>query len=225
MKIACVSDLHGHLPTIPEGVEVVIIGGDIGPFGHNVFQLGWLNSRFRAWLEELKGRNVQVVGVAGNHDTLFEDTPQLVPELPWTYLCDESCILNTPEGLHVWGSPWSNTWGEWAFQGDEDLLKTRYDLIPKGVKVIVSHGPPYGYGDACPPKYNADNEHLWPDWTHEGSRSLLDAIDRVKPKLVVYGHIHQGYGTYKHGETTLVNAAIWNHMKDTHREPIVIDLD
>jgi len=213
MRICCVSDLHGELPKIPYGVNVVLIGGDLSPSGPPLIQLAWLNSHFRTWLDDLKERNIAVVGIAGNHDTIFQDSPQLVPELPWTYLQDSSCIV---QGLRIWGTPWSLPYGKWAFMRDEEFLKTRYDMISQA-DVIISHGPPYGYGDECPSKGY--------DWTHEGSKSLLDAIDRVKPKIVIFGHIHQGFGIYSRNDIILCNAALWNHVTDTYREPHVIDFD
>jgi hypothetical protein len=44
----------------------------------------WLDTTFRAWLEEQPAQ--AIVAIAGNHDFVFEQQPQLVPALPWTYL-------------------------------------------------------------------------------------------------------------------------------------------
>ena len=56
----------------------------------------------------------------------------------------------TVEGISVWGSPWSPTFCDWAFnlpRGPQIAAKWRQ--IPEGVGVLVTHGPPLGRGDLC----------------------------------------------------------------------------
>ena len=74
MKIVGVSDLHGMLPEIPP-CDLLLIGGDITPVTNHAipFQAEWLDTTFRRWLEQAPAR--KVVGVAGNHDYIFQDMP------------------------------------------------------------------------------------------------------------------------------------------------------
>jgi Icc-related predicted phosphoesterase len=65
----------------------------------------------------------------------------------------------------------------------------------------VSHQPPLGYGDALPGRDGREGEHI-------GSAELLECIDRIRPKAVVCGHIHSGYGCYRRGGTAIYNVAV-----------------
>ncbi len=199
MKFACVSDLHGHLPDL-SGLEfdVLLIGGDIGPGPAKDYfvQMKWFGGPFRDWLEAI---DRPVVGVAGNHDYCWELKREMMPAgLPWTYLQDSGTEVG---GFKVWGSPWQPRFRDWAFNLDEPELTKKWDLIPDDTDVLVLHGPPYGIGDFVP----RDKEYV-------GSPSLRERIDAIKPKLVVYGHVHSGYGRYELGPTLLVNAALKNEQ-------------
>jgi Icc-related predicted phosphoesterase len=194
MKIVAVSDLHGMLPDIPP-CDLLLLAGDITPVkNHEVgFQARWLGSEFRRWLECQPAR--KVVGVAGNHDFIFEKAPELVPpDLPWTYLQD---ALLGWEGLRIYGTPWQPWFFDWAFNLDEEDLRPKWERIPLGTDILVLHGPPHGYGDGVPERGGRVR--------HCGSPSLLEHIELIRPKLVVYGHIHEGRGEWRLGDTVLAN--------------------
>jgi Icc-related predicted phosphoesterase len=213
MKICCTADFHGHLPTIPDGIDLLLIGGDIGPHpARNLrLQAAWLGGTFRRWLEPIAAR-CPVVAVAGNHDFIFQDARHLVPnDLPWTYLQDESTEV---AGFRVHGSPWQPVFMDWAFNATELELCRRWSLIPTGTDILLLHGPPFGVGDLEP--YGK---------THTGSRGLRGWIEAVKPKLVCCGHIHDGYGVYDVIDgTVVVNAAHVDEDYEPANEPVVIEL-
>lgn len=190
MNIVCISDLHGHLPELPS-CDLLIIAGDICPVANHTVdrQQRWLKTEFRQWLEVQNAD--RIVGVWGNHDLIAESHPERLPLLPWDVLTDE---LITVHGLRIYGMPWQRRFYDWAFNLDEPDLDAKYAAIPD-CDVIVSHGPPFSYGDCC------ENGQV-------GSQSLLARIDEIKPKLVVYGHIHEGAGFYQRGESILVNASV-----------------
>lgn len=229
MKVATVADLHGNLISIPD-CELLIIAGDICPFGDWTTQLAFLNGKFREWLKAIRARNIAVVAIAGNHDTIFEDHPNLVPWLPWVYLQDESTDVEKdvfekrhflkdqfPRGVKIWGTPWVLEYGHWAFMRDEQFLLERFAGIPVDTEILITHGPPFGYGDKVP--------RLPSEQQNQGSRSLLKAIEEVSPKLVVCGHIHEGQGVYQIGETTVVNAAIVDRNLEVAAKPTVVDVE
>jgi Icc-related predicted phosphoesterase len=214
MKVVAVSDLHGHLPTIPP-CDLLLLAGDLTPVrDHNrLFQAEWLDTTFRAWLEGVPAR--KVIGVAGNHDFVFQDLPEKVPrDLPWTYLQDAG---TTWEGLRIWGTPWQPWFYDWAFNLSEDDLAAKWALIPEGTNILVLHGPPRGYGDGVPERDGRVR--------HCGSPSLLARIEAVAPRLVVYGHIHEGRGEWLIGRTVLANVTLVDDGYDAVYPPWQHDLD
>src|SRR6185437_2725231 len=98
------SDPHGYLPEVP-ACDLLLIAGDICPTGNHkpAFQAEWLDTTFRRWLESLRQVG-KVIGVAGNHDFIFQDAPHLVPRgLNWLYLQDALAVYHD---LRIWGTPW-----------------------------------------------------------------------------------------------------------------------
>ena len=197
MKIVAVADLHGTLPDIP-ACDLLLIAGDICPVEnhHFSFQAEWLDHTFRRWLERQPAR--KIVGIAGNHDLVFESRPDLVPhDLPWRYLQDSGTEW---EGMRIFGTPWQPWFFDWAFNLYEDQLERKWDLIPPGTDILVVHGPPFGFGDGVT---SGDGTIR-----RTGSPSLLRRIEEVAPKLAVFGHIHEGRGQWQHGPTMLANVTI-----------------
>lgn len=197
MKIICLSDQHGVLPDVPE-CDLCIIGGDVCPVtNHQIwFQQQWLDTNFRYWLKKIPAK--KIVGIAGNHDYIFQNSPQKVPSLPWTYLQDSKTEF---EGYKIWGTPWQPYFFDWAFNLYEKELCEKWSLIPNDTDILVVHGPPQGYGDKAPRVGGKGFEHT-------GSPGLLKKIEEVKPKLVVFGHIHEGRGEWNDGTTQFANVTI-----------------
>ena len=57
-----------------------------------------------------------------------------------------------------------------------------------------------------------------------GCEELEIAVNRIKPKLHVFGHIHEGYGQIKLEGVHYVNACICNLSYKPINMPIVVDL-
>ena len=207
----CLSDLHNRLGDVrvPDG-DVLVVAGDLTGRGTTAEV-----SRFALELGRLPHRAKVVV--AGNHDWLFQREPGLARELLGgvaIYLEDAGAEV---AGLRFWGSPWQPRFFDWAFNlergGD---LRARWDLIPADTDVLVTHGPPRGYGD------------LTPRGERVGCEDLLEAVVRVKPRLHVFGHIHAGYGSYRAGfpelRTDFVNASTCDEGYRPVNPPVVVDL-
>jgi Icc-related predicted phosphoesterase len=80
----------------------------------------------------------------------------------------------------------------WSFDLSEDEAAAKLESCPEAA-VLVVHSPPKGYVDAV------HGRHL-------GSRSILEAIGRKRPALVLCGHIHQCWGEEAEiGTTPVVN--------------------
>lgn len=219
-RICIVSDMHGYLPVIPP-CDVLLICGDNAPdFALNdigaIRQIGWYNTTFRAWLHTVHERNdAQIFGIAGNHDFgLFRHKVALDDDLPWTYLQDSGAEY---EGLSLWGSPWVANCEGWAFNLLPQQLEYRFGRIPDKTDILLLHGPPYGYGDGV---FGVGRfvERC-------GSVTAMDVISRIKPKLVAYGHIHEGAGQWRFGPTRLVNASLLDERYLPMHTPVVVTLE
>jgi Icc-related predicted phosphoesterase len=206
MKVAFTADLHGRLPEIHEQVSLLIIAGDICPDFHDMSrarlgtrahtgrradvgeqrQRHWLDTTFRAWLDEVPADNV--VAIAGNHDFVFEHKFLMPRNLRWHFLQDETAIV---EGVHIHGVPWVPNLARWAFYGDSRKLEAVYDNVPNGLDILITHGPPFGWHDAVGPQFMRPGMET----NHVGSLECLGAITRAKPEWVVTGHIHEGFGS------------------------------
>lgn len=193
VKIVAVSDLHGNLPVIPP-CDLLLIAGDICPdFVARAPQRAWFVNKFLPWAKAQPATDV--FATWGNHDWL----PR--PAAAWADLVEARDLVKIDElvelpcalgVLKIWFTPWSNEFGAWAWMASEEDLAVTYARIPDGVDIIVSHQPAYGYGDVPDPRY-----YIGESPRNVGSKELLAAIGRVRPKLVFCGHIHGGYGEYE----------------------------
>lgn len=219
MLIRAAADLHGELPEV-EPCDLLVLAGDLVPLEvqtPTAAALPWLDTGFREWLEAVPAEHV--VGIAGNHDfwALEHDPPA---GLRWTYLRDSEATVG---GLRIYGTPWTPTFGGWAFEATRSQRRAVYCLIPEGLDLLISHGPPYGCGDwtlVIPPGKGRGRE---PE--HHGCSELLLAIGRAKPRAVVFGHVHeQGGWRSQLGDTLLLNAAVLNERYMPARAPLAFEL-
>jgi Icc-related predicted phosphoesterase len=217
MIIDCIADLHGFYPKL-EGGDLLIIAGDLTA-RDSCLEHG----RFQMWLHEQNYRKKVVV--AGNHDARleslgFSSVYRQYKELDEDYLCDSGCEF---EGLKIWGSPWSLTFDGInprcaSFTGSESDLTKKYALIPEDTDILITHTPPFGFMD------EVENQQ-GDGYSHCGSVSLIDRVDNLDLKLLVFGHIHQGYGiqilvNIKESLPTFVNASHVNEYYEPVNKPI-----
>ena len=212
MRIVCISDLHGHKITPPDG-DLLIIAGDLTSVGRptQVEDMG-------LWLAEHADRYVHgVVYVAGNHDWLYETNRNRAVALmnpkkneKIRYLQQQSCVI---EGIKFYGFPCTPSFCNWAFNKDQWDMEVICSKIPTDTDVVISHGPPYGIMD------------LVPRGELVGCNSLrLALFDRVMPKLHVFGHIHCGHGMQDIEGIKFVNASICTEAYEPINEPIVVEI-
>jgi Icc-related predicted phosphoesterase len=199
MRMVLTSDLHGDLPTVPP-CDALLVAGDLCPISDHdpAFQARWLRDEFVPWLAATPAR--MRLFVAGNHDFVFGYAPHLLAGVEWpgTYLQDAGF---TWEGVAFWGSPWATDLPGWPFTAPEEQLAGHFAKIDPATRVLVVHGPPFGYGDGVERRGRSDPLPV-------GSKSLLSAIEELPElRLVVYGHIHEGVGIYRNGGVTLMNVA------------------
>lgn len=160
-----------------------------------------------AFLRALPHRHKLVV--AGNHELCLERAP----ESSWPIL-DGLTVLHdsgvTIGGLRFWGSPWQPAFCDWAFNLPRGpRLAERWALIPEGTDVLVTHGPPQGFGDRV---------H---DQRREGCADLLERVRVVRPQVHLFGHIHEDRGAWLDDRTWIVNVT----TNECSSPPTVIRID
>ncbi|MHA1167382.1 MAG: metallophosphatase domain-containing protein [Candidatus Hodarchaeales archaeon] len=203
MKLIAIADTHGlhRSLEIPDG-DVLIHAGDLT-------RHGTLDDvrEFNDFLGTLPHSHKIVI--TGNHDFCFEKDREACEELLTNciYLQDQEVII---DGIKFYGSPWQPWFYDWAFnlqRGPE--IRAKWELIPKDTDVLITHGPPYGIGDVTFQK------------EHAGCEDLLEIVERTKPAVHIFGHIHEGYGITSNGTTTFINASSYNHNYQAINQPVI----
>ena len=203
MRIVAVADthlFHGEL-VVPDG-DVFVHAGDLCRGG----DLDELREA-AAWITGLP--HAHKVVVAGNHDWAFVHAPAAARAAlgDLVYLQDGEATIG---GLRFWGSPWQPAFHDWAFNLPRGAaLAAVWAKIPAGLDVLITHGPPEGFGDRSPIGGRA------------GCAELRRRVAEVRPRVHLFGHIHQDGGTWRDHDTVFANVTTW----ECERAPTVIDVD
>jgi Icc-related predicted phosphoesterase len=222
MRLVLLSDTHNQLQHIkvPDG-DVLVHAGDLTCRGtmrevvHELHVMAALPHRRK-------------VLVAGNHDWLFERDGALARSLvrEFDYLQNSEVEIG---GVRFWGSPVQPAFADWAFNRERGAdIKRYWDMIPAGIDVLVTHGPPSGYLDGIERDFD-ENGEAHPYFEHVGCVDLFRAVARVRPRLHVFGHIHEARGRQEGFEqcagVDFVNAACVDEGNRLIAEaPMVYDL-
>ena len=170
-RIVCISDTHGQHRqlTMPPG-DVLIHAGDFTSYAKQADVVD-----FNAWLGTLPYRHKLIV--LGNHEANAEWVESAAKLLSnGVLLCHRGIGLDTGSGgepLSVFGTDffWPAGAGAWA---------PPYGAVPTGIDVLIAHGPCEGHVDGG-----------------NGCAALLEHVRRVRPRLVVCGHIHEARGVVR----------------------------
>ena len=155
-------------------------------------------TRFREFLNLLPYKYKIVV--AGNHDfgldkiqyeqngmrerkhmNRFVNSEEEIKKLKQCCIYLEHQSVNV-QGLNIFGSPYSPEFFDWGFMYKEGDGQKLWSMIPENTDILITHGPPYGILDKNYNKMNC------------GCKPLLEKVMQIKPKLHVFGHIHEGSG-------------------------------
>jgi Icc-related predicted phosphoesterase len=202
MEITFISDTHWlvrdsidrrDMEDLLPGGPILVHAGDVSGRGTETEIRQFLD-----WFSKLP--YMHKVLIAGNHDFFFEvakpeEVAALISEYPGiTYLNDSGATI---EGIKFWGSPVTPFFHNWAFNRWPDEIKPHWDMIPEEVDVLITHGPPKGILDYT--EYDRDNV---------GCSLLLEKVKQVKPKVHVFGHIHEARGKKEIDDTVFINASV-----------------
>ena len=183
-RFVLISDTHNTEPPLPKG-EVLIHAGDLtGNGGRKQTEAAM------RWIGEQAQKFEWVVFVGGNHDFFLyhlsrETGVNAVREFvrPYgeniIYLEDE---FTTVAGAKIYGSPAQPEFYDWAWNYQRGAeIRAVWDKIPLNLDMLITHGPPHHILD-------------WVGHDRVGCEDLRDALERVQPKVHVFGHIHAGHG-------------------------------
>ncbi|MCJ1453583.1 hypothetical protein MMC28_003930 [Mycoblastus sanguinarius] len=206
---------HAFREPVPTA-DVLLHAGDLTKVGYEI--------EYEKTLDFLKSANAELkLVIAGNHDiTLHEDWYRDTQQAKKKHMgrsedlkkckkmwtgeeAKKAGIVYLEEGIRrfslksgveftVYSSPWQPEYYDWAFTYNrrEDrfnpspsVVKTKAaNPIPDhpNIDVMLTHGPPMGILDRT-----SHGEHV-------GCEHLRRAVQRCKPRLHCFGHIHEGWG-------------------------------
>lgn len=217
MIIDCTADLHGSYPEL-KGGDLLIVAGDLTARDTEVEYM-----QLVTWLESLSYDKIIVI--AGNHDGFIESNGwQWKDTSKIEYLQDSGTEF---KGFKIWGTPWTPEFCNWHFMLPRNSAEigAKWVMIPDDTDILVTHGPAWSVLDSASRGASKLNR--------VGCQKLYEHVyDRVKPKLHVFGHIHEGYGSLamKHqfcvrACTLCVNAAYMDRNYEPVNEPIRVKLN
>lgn len=221
MKVCAIADLHSNMDLQTPPADVLVVAGDL-TYGGSLEEF----SNVHKWLKAQPQPHKVII--AGNHDFGLQGRKphrtQILPDLEYQcidilsdsgiyYLSDSSVDI---AGVKFYGSPWQPWFYNWAFnlsRGPE--IAAKWDLIPNDVDVLITHGPPFGYGDRTT------------RGARVGCEDLLAAVERAKPRFHLFGHIHEDAGQWNNGTTQFINCSVgyrvnWHHPDG---QPVVFEVN
>lgn len=199
IKIGCLSDIHGFIYGLVDkvfnGVELLIIAGDICPTDEIKIQEEWLEFNFK---NVFKSKKIfpdlqEIIIVPGNHDYWIERNYKDFPEklrrvlgYDVKILVDEEyeyISLLTGESIKIYGNPRCSLWLH-AFPhkpGNEDISS-----IPCDIDILVTHEAPRLFELDCVKQ----SQGWYGDNDIPGNLALGQRVLEVNPKYHIFGHIH-----------------------------------
>jgi len=207
--ITHMSDTHGNFEAYPEDPEcdILVHSGDVTGWGQM--------HEIRKFIRKMEDYVCPVkILVAGNHDEVCEEWRMQVENL-----CRDAGIFYLQDlgfsilGLTFWGSPWTPEFNNWHFnlkRGDE--LREKWGWIPEDTDVLITHGPPALKLD-------------YYEGMHLGCEDLAKAVERVKPALHLFGHIHPARGHMEDAHTVYVNGSQCDNRNVIVAPPTLITID
>ena len=235
MQIIAISDTHGKHRDVelPRG-DVLVHAGDFTVGGEKSATLDFVN-----WFSVQPFEHK--LFIAGNHDLWAEsheeELTSYANEQGVHYLCNSAVEI---AGLTFWGSPQTPRFMDWAFMyspGGE--AESQWNQVPESVDVLVTHGPPKGIldglyvapdpglnssGDFGAGVTNAVKSSPYSRLQSVGCDALAKRIMQVKPRLHLFGHIHEAFGSMNVGRTQFVNASVMDRHYKLANPPHHLDV-
>lgn len=228
IRLMCFSDSHGAHLQIPQNsikpADILLFAGDLSLVGNPANVIS-----FKEWILHLPVQHRVVI--AGNLDLTFESSRLDHFETRIRHYCKTQMPLDSikslfmgPDiiylehgstevcGLKIFGSPYTPEFQDWGFQYRLGEGKNKWCDIPNGTDICMTHGPPKDILDQTSSGF------------HAGCPDLLEAINRVKPALSIFGHIHEAHGQTVCNNILFCNVALMNFHNEIAHEPTYVDM-
>ncbi|XP_023560013.1 metallophosphoesterase MPPED2 isoform X2 [Octodon degus] len=162
-RFVCISDTHSRTDGIqmPYG-DILLHTGDFTELG-----LPSEVKKFNDWLGNLPYEYKIVI--AGNHELTFDKEfmadlvkqdyyrfPSVSKLKPEDFDNVQALLTNsiylqdsevTVKGFRIYGAPWTPWFNGWGFNLPRgQSLLDKWNLVPEGIDILMTHGPPLGYG-------------------------------------------------------------------------------
>jgi|ERR1017187_1531289 Icc-related predicted phosphoesterase len=212
MKICAFSDSHGWHNRLAEQnllpkADTIVFAGDFMTDGYQHSEV----VAFGAWFSNLPYKHKILIG--GNHDRMLESDKN------WCltnfskdviYLQDSGVEI---DGVKFWGSPYQPAFFNWAFNKNRgDSISQHWKKIPEELDVLITHGPPYGILDSVKGVGKL------------GCEELAKVVQKVSPRVHIFGHIHSGYGTLSAYDTEFHNVSYCDEKYKPKNAPHLIEV-
>ncbi len=210
MKIVILSDNHcDYNFDTPKG-DVLIHAGDFSFTGKPTEILSFVE-----WFEAQPHEHK--LWIPGNHELSLEDYPYNIEIIEQK--TNSICMHNREhmiDDVSFFGTAYTPRFNHWSF----GLSRERSEIFWEGASeadVVICHGPPKDILDSPTPEYPFDRF---------GCEYFAKYIERTKPKLVCFGHIHGSGGqTVEKDGTIYANVALMSEDYEIVNEPTVIELN
>jgi Icc-related predicted phosphoesterase len=200
LNILHISDTHGfhHRLDIKPGYDLIVHSGDVS----NSIDPALSFNEIRDFLEWFEALDIpEKILVPGNHDVAIWKgmiTVEDLAEMGIEMLINQSLFVYD---LHIWGSPYTprlyDHYTNWAWGLKRQEMDKVWNLIPNNLDILITHGPPKGILDLTLDRENQENA------VQAGDKVLFNKVLEKKPKIHMFGHIHEERG--------FLNAGIRNY--------------
>jgi len=183
LRILHLSDTHNIHGTIENKfpmppADILLHTGDFSNRG-TVEEVKYFND----WLGHLKTRYAKIIVILGNHDRWSGyDIPTMKSMLNNAIvLASEEISVN---GLRIFGISWDRNQPD-GRPDNSSVAQDLFSKIPENVDILMTHCPPYQIFDSI------GDTHTW-----GSSQILRQFIEQRRPKVHLFGHLHEQRGVW-----------------------------
>jgi Icc-related predicted phosphoesterase len=211
-EMARIIQNRGYYPYVTDPDEVAEINATPGR-SDELFLTEALETAQR-WMEyadeKLAGSGIRCYVCPGNDD-VFELDPVIAASKRVELI--EGRVIHLDDHHEMISTGWSNpTPWETHREEEEEALQQRIEAMVSQLQEVPNsvfnlHAPPYGSGLDEAPELTKD---LRPAYAGRslisvGSKAVLNVVEKYRPLLGLFGHIHEGKGTRKYRRTLCIN--------------------